>query len=240
MRWAVLCLVATACGRLDFDAAAFDAVAPPAPIAWWHFDEGAGTVATDAIGQVEAMLVGGPTIPTWVPGHAGTALGFTGTGDEAEAAMHAAFDNLAALTIDGWVRPVAAPPSNLHCLVDKAVPTAGWVLFVDYASAGDVSFGADFASDTVQRTSVGGVVPDGAWTHIAVTWDGSGHSAGIHLYVDGVEPTYIAATEAISVRSDDSGISLTINCNASAGLPGAIDEVRVFDRVLAPAEIAVL
>jgi hypothetical protein len=73
--------------------------------------------------------------------------------------------------------------------------------------------------------------PVGRWTHLAVTYDG----ARLCLYVDGVEVAHRDASGRIR-RTDD---PLWIGGNQPYGeyFQGVIDEVRVYDRALGPAEV---
>ena len=84
------------------------------------------------------------------------------------------------------------------------------------------------------------MVAAGAWSHVAATWDGSPSATGIHVYVDGLEPGYASQADAPGPRVDDSTIDLTISDTTDPSFAGAIDDVRVYDRVLSPSEIAAL
>jgi hypothetical protein len=88
------------------------------------------------------------------------------------------------------------------------------------------------------NTSVGSgnkVLPVGEWTHIAVTFD----KTTTRFYVNGVQ----TATSATWSFGPDREASLQIGCdNAAGGNPfnGAIDEVKLYDITLTPAEIVAL
>jgi hypothetical protein len=86
------------------------------------------------------------------------------------------------------------------------------------------------------------IVPREQWVHIGVSYDGSGDAAGMRLFVDG------AAAECEIVRNhlykspENSGTGLVFGGRMrSPGLKGAaLDELRVYDRPLAPVEFAQL
>src|SRR4051812_40309220 len=65
-------------GRLDGVPSADDvgasAQALTAPLASWKMNEGAGTTTTDASGNNLTCTLGGLALPTWGPGHEGSAL----------------------------------------------------------------------------------------------------------------------------------------------------------------------
>jgi hypothetical protein len=89
-------------------------------------------------------------------------------------------------------------------------------------------------------TSVGGLLQSGAWSHVVATWDGSSAAAGIHLYVDGTEAARQSVFDGVGTRNDDSAVPFNLNCNGGGMYGGAINDVRLFDRVLTPTEIAAL
>jgi hypothetical protein len=74
------------------------------------------------------------------------------------------------------------------------------------------------------------------WVHVAATWDGS----MLELWVDGlsvgqvVSPPVPYDDHAVQVACDDNGVEL------AGHLGGFVDDVRVYTRVLEPAEIATL
>jgi hypothetical protein len=76
-------------------------------------------------------------------------------------------------------------------------------------------------------------LPLNAWTHLAVTYDG----AAVRLYVDGTEVDSQPLTGTITGTSRP----LRIGGNSVWGeyFNGLIDEVRVYDRALSPAELVV-
>jgi hypothetical protein len=72
--------------------------------------------------------------------------------------------------------------------------------------------------------------PVNAWTHIALTYDGN----ILRLYVNGVE----VGTKAISGALQQTSNQMSNGGNLSAEyFQGLIDEARVYNRALSPAEI---
>lgn len=84
---------------------------------------------------------------------------------------------------------------------------------------------------------VGSGYDDGAWHHVAVTYDGS---TGMNVYVDGGSATAIAVS-AGSITPD----SMSVGARRAAGatsypLEGSIADISVFSRVLDAGELVVL
>ena len=257
MRGIVLALALGACGRIDFatfaapgDARtvdvvgtgdAVDASAPSGLIGWWKLDETGGTSVADSVGTASGMLTPGSSsmLPTWTTGMFGGALHFTGDGDNADLGTPAAAANLSALSISGWIRVTAVDAlSYRRCVLDKGSGTAGWTFTFDDLVAGDVAFHSFVGATQVSRSSTGGMITAGVWTHLVVTWDGSLTSTGIRLYVDGAEVPYGSGTITSGPRPDDSAIELALNCAANDSFAGDLDDVKLFDRVLSPTDVA--
>src|SRR5262249_48304527 len=104
---------------------------------------------------------------------------------------------------------------------------------LNYQIARDPS-GLLFASDGgVVRTAD---VPDGAWTHVAATYDPAAHV--VKLYANGAE---VASASGYTLAGANGG-PLRIGASGTCPdhFPGNIDDVRIYRRVLSAAEIAAL
>lgn len=80
------------------------------------------------------------------------------------------------------------------------------------------------------------------WTHIAVTYGGSGRAEGMHLYVDGhpAESNVIRDELTKSPGAGGDGITFGARFRDRGLTGGAIDDLYVFDRAIAPIEVAQL
>jgi hypothetical protein len=91
----------------------------------------------------------------------------------------------------------------------------------------------------------GSTLGDGNWHHVAITSAASGTLGGVEIFVDGVSVGTVGAganplidTAASAIVIGDSFAAST--ANPFRGLAGDIDDFRVYDVVLAPAEIQAL
>jgi hypothetical protein len=244
--WAVLAALIGACGRIGFDPTTVGGVDAPAPVAglvaWWKLDDGNGTTAADSVGSADGSLNpgGGSVTPVWTTGIHGGAVHFQGDGDDISIGPLAVVANLPALTISGWVRPSAIAALGVSCVLDKGDGAAGWAFNVNALAPGDIAFYMHFATGNLIRFSAGGLLNDGTWSHVVVTWDGTPASSGIRLFVDGSETAYASATEPTGNRLDDASVPIEINCNAGTSLAGDIDDVKLFGRALSTEEVSAL
>jgi hypothetical protein len=201
--------------------------APPAAIpglvAHWPLDEGQGTAAADATGNLnDGTLLNGPT---WIASD-GTALHFDGTDDYVDLAVRTLPRAEAPKTIAVWFRNTALAPRlrNLVALFNDQM-NSGIHLGFDENQVAVWRFG-DF--DPVIKSSV---APDGGWHHLAYSWDGGTH----RLYLDGAP----LGTSTAGVKN---GAVQTARLGTwqppEEMFSGDLDDVRVYGRALADGEIA--
>lgn len=249
-------VVLGACGRIAFDPVGggtgsgtddggsggdTDGTGGPVPglIAWFKLDENSGSAAYDSIIMSDWGLVQGGT---WVPGHSGSALAFNGDGDNVGIGALTRFNNLPRLSVSAWINPTAVTDDGQrHCVFAKAeTTTAGWAILVGQSGDGSIGFEAYYGGSTAMQHSAGGVVVVSQWQHVVVTWGGSGMSTDILMYRNGGAIGGVMSSSSAAARPDDATESATINCYGLAGFAGVIDDVKIFDAVLTPAEVASL
>ncbi|QDU18992.1 DUF1553 domain-containing protein [Urbifossiella limnaea] len=85
-------------------------------------------------------------------------------------------------------------------------------------------------------------VPVGAWTQVAVTYDGSGQARGVRVYLDGrpVEAEVVRdkLTRDILYGGGEPPLTIGYRFRDNGFKGGAVDEFRVYDRALTRAEVA--
>lgn len=151
-----------------------------------------------------------------------------------------------AVTVDAWVR--SAGPGDNRYIVSKGAEFCGWSSYALYALNGGLAFYVTKAVDVHgnvafgESPNAGSTIWDGAWHHVAGTYDGS----RVRLYVDGVEVgDGTQHTGDIKYGLADSN-ALVLGRFAGDGcsgfgtnLPftGDVDEVEIFDRALSATEV---
>lgn len=200
------------------------------------YEEASGTSATDSsLNGNTGTLVNSPTRTT---GQTGGAISFDGSNDAVTVPPSASLNNLSALTISAWMRPNNFGENSFGRIMQKE---NGFKLYL--SSSNQVVFEVPYSTTAVKRQSANNVVTYGTWTHVVVTWTGSATGSTIHIYLNGSEVTsYLATTNGVGTRTDDSAGDLNIGNNGAQDrtFNGLLDEVSIYNRALTPAEVAAL
>jgi hypothetical protein len=126
------------------------------------------------------------------------------------------------MTLSAWLYPTLAP-SGWSAVIQKG--PEDYYLHVGSSTGVPAGGGLRPAYDVAP-------LPVNVWTHLAVSYDGTRY----RLYRDGVE----VGTRGRSGLQDVTTLPLMIGNNDSGeSFTGRIDEVRVYDVVLTPEEIAI-
>jgi hypothetical protein len=201
-----------------------------------QFNEASGTTATDSSGSGNTgTLVNSPTRTT---GYSSGGVSFDGSNDAVTVPASATLNNLSAITISAWMRPNNSGENSFGRIIQK---TGGFMLYL--SSGNQVVFEVPYSTTAVKRQTSNNVVSYGTWTHVVVTWTGSATGNTIHIYLNGTEvASYLATTNGSGTRNDDSAGALNIGNNGAQDrtFNGILDEVRVYNRVLTPSEVAAL
>jgi hypothetical protein len=206
-------------------------------VAWWPLDEGAGALAIDASGHGRTgFLTGGPQ---WSDG---PSLSFDGVDDRVEAGS---FDvSGSALTLSAWIYPEGLDNCSANdCrILSKSTGTAEddhYFMLSTIAGGGGarLRFRLKTAGSTTTLIAGSGDLAENRWLHAAAVYDGS----TMELFLDGVSVGSIPKSGALS---QDPNVQVWIGGNptepTSKPWRGRIDEVRIYERALSAAELAVL
>jgi hypothetical protein len=198
----------------------------PGLVAAYGFNEGTGATTADASGSGNTATISGAV---WsVSGKFGRALSFSGTGNLVTVPDASSIDLTTGMTLQAWLNPSAL--SGWRAALLKEAP--GGLTYSLYAHDN-----APHPAATVNTGGIDQTVPGAAalalntWTHVAATYDG----ATLRLFVNGVQ----VATRAVTGSLITSTGALRIGGNTVWGeyFTGLIDEIRIYNRALTPAEI---
>lgn len=149
----------------------------------------------------------------FAPGKVGLAMLTTAT-SKATVNPNLLFDDVAMTTVEAWIRPAVLPLSGQADVIDV---DKEYVLFIkpDGTLVCDIH-GAG-------QATTGQMIPSGAWTHVACTYD----AATIVVYINGAVAGMHDGNGGIT--SGTNGMALAGNFPMGSELVGLIDQVRVFN-----------
>ena len=208
---------------------------------YWRFEEGSGTTTADSgPGGFTGTLVNGPT---WVGSPFGRfALDFNGASQYVDVGNPTTLQITGPVTVAAWVWPDATGVANSGRIVNKqgASGSRGWSLNVE--STGAWAFQIAQAPTVVVVLDVPmPSLPLSGWVHLAGVYDPYDPGGPImKLYTNGVLGGTLTA--GVPSAQTDSGLDVAIGSRPGGTNPwsGLIDEVRIYTRALAKAEIAAL
>lgn len=235
----------TSSGGLADESSGESTGAPVDPdlVLWLAFDDPASpfldasvydrTIQCDAdAGACPQLDAGGPS---------GSAAGFDGQDDVLEIQHDPALETDAGLTVALLVRNDLLSDLTIHTAIARPYGVASensWeIFFRDQNADGDNDVVFEIADELGQTQLI--VTPAaarGQWQRIVATWSGD----SVALHVDG---ELLASDAASGMLLDDSSIYVGGDLDnelLTHHLQGAIDDVRVYRRVLSDAEIAAL
>ncbi len=198
----------------------------------WKFEEGGGDVAGDASGCGHDGEITGAQ---WVRGEFGTALRFTGQGEQIVLPPLRPLDGSNAMTIEAWVTWEGSGQYP-NILTGGTWSPGGFMIFVSN----------DACSFRMGRPGISASQSPDQWQEIGVPLiSAPKRSRWYHLAVSFERPlitTYLDGQQVASGRWDypvaQQGDIVIGTWNGTASHQGLIDEVKIFGRALSGAEIA--
>jgi mono/diheme cytochrome c family protein len=216
-------------------------IAPvPEPVFAVRFDDAENVAGVDsAIADIAANLSGSPQS---VEGRVNGALQFSGdNGFEIQKA--GVFERDDSFSFSLWIKPAATNERAVVFHRSKAAEDAanrGYEMLIE---DGRIEFAlCHFWPGNAIRVRSAEPIQPGAWTHVAVTYDGSSRADGVRLYMNGEA----AATETIrdglykTIRyegEDGPPIVIGSRFRDSGLIDGAVDEFSCYDRQLSALEV---
>jgi hypothetical protein len=199
----------------------------------WKLDEATGDAAADDSANGYDGTLMNMDDSDWVAGNTGNGLAFDGVNDYVTADGVCAAIAWKDITVSAWVKAAAVNPATQFIISINTSSGGNRLLCGIQAGTATLSLGDSAWHDTTAT------VIDNTWHHIAYVLDDSANI--ITIYVDGSE--VLNFTSTISVAASDVfslGQDYDTGLITSDFYSGQIDEVRVYDRALSEAEIALL
>jgi len=188
-------------------------VGDPDPVCQWKFDGNANDSSAYSRNGTEN---GGPT---YASGYDGQAIVLDGIDDYVVYSF--AQQTWSAYTVAVWVRTDTLGQDQYSSV------------FNNNSSGADFQIDVDGADNYRYRGTAAGLfgAVSASWIHLAATCDGSNTT----LYYNGISVGTVAAADTVFGR-----FAVGVNRNTANWFAGSVDDVRIYDRALSPAEIQAL
>jgi concanavalin A-like lectin/glucanase superfamily protein/putative Ig domain-containing protein/PKD domain-containing protein len=208
---------------------------------WWKFDETSGTTASDSAGTDPGSLLGFNFNATsgWTTGEIGGALAFDGMNDyvNLDSSQLSLTNNF---SISAWINPRNASGDGVFFCVRSMYQQSGFKFWVD---SNDLIVEGQTTAGWNQVYFGVGQIQNNNWYHVVVVYDKS----TVFVYLNGVNlaPAYEGSPnwggDFVMNPSEPTRIGAE-NGTGPVGFffDGVIDDVRVYDRTLIPAEVEAL
>ena len=217
------------------DPAPPEPAAPTGLVAVWSMDDGAGTIVRDGSSNALHGQLVGAAASEWTAGHTAGSLRLRPEAFvqvPSAPAINAIEDQI---SISAWIR-LEAEAAEVQTILGRQEGTG----FDNTFWFGVRGSALRFAVGGPSVESAAGSVAVGRWIHVAATYD----SQAMRVYVDGRAAGERALADAIAPSSRQVTLGADVNgSNPDRGdrfWRGQLDEVRLYEVALSPADIATL
>jgi hypothetical protein len=188
------------------------------------------------------------SFPAWCGGVVGQALQFDGVDDVVTVANETSFDleRTAPFTIAAWMYPIAprtGGEASYVIFTKSNASNRGWGMTPVWNNAGTTNVTQvralminTFPGNVLVRRGTTDLT-NNRWWHVAATYDGTSTAAGLLLYVDGAAETVAGTTATLTATILHDNAPTIGGVNATNWFPGAIGDLRVYNRTLSATQI---
>ncbi|HXK18839.1 MAG TPA: LamG-like jellyroll fold domain-containing protein, partial [Polyangiaceae bacterium] len=223
---------------LDWSAGAkrAQAAASDGLVAAYGFSEGSGATTADASGNSNTGTLNGAG---WTAaGHSGNALSFDGSGAFVDLGNGATLQLGGSMTVSAWIRAAAFPFDDAAVVSKRTSDKVGYQLDTTI-DTGPRTIGFKLTTPTGAMMARYGAsaLQLNQWYYLTGVYDAAART--LNVYLNGALDN---GTLIGTVTSAQQNSALNVNIGRRAGavgyaFNGTIDEVRIYDRALSPAEI---
>ncbi len=153
------------------------------------------------------------------------------------------FQSIDSFTCATWVK-VANPSASVAIMakMDVANSHRGWDLWQQRRSFG-IHIIDQWPGNAIKVVASTAVLSKNKWTHLAVTYDGSGTPTGIRLYADGKQLKTRIETNTLKPESNirnEQPFKIGQRSQSAVFENGSVQDVRLYDRQLSSTDISQL
>jgi len=207
--------------------------APAGCVLYAPLDEGSGDSVADASEAKHVGRVQGS--PQWMEGKTKGAFQ-SGGQSHIDFGDSAGFDSRDAFSYGAWVKPTKEADGSILARMDEKKAHRGYDLFLARGKVA-VHLVHRWPDNAIKVITKGSVVSAGGWQHVLATYDGSGKAAGVRIYVNGnQQPVVVEQNKLKGTIRTPTPLKVGRRSEGST-LDGLVDELRIYPRQLAEAEI---
>ncbi|MBB6052567.1 DUF1553 domain-containing protein [Armatimonas rosea] len=147
------------------------------------------------------------------------------------------FEGDQAFSYGCWVWPEGGSQA-LFSRMDNSLGVRGWDLYL--ADGQPMAHFIHNWPDSALRADSKERLPMGKWSHVFVTYDGSGKLSGVRIYVNGKPTELTAGADSLKGTIKVNKPLRLGGRDQATGFKGKLDDIRIYSRVLSPADVALL
>ena len=213
------------------------------PVGRWKLDETSGTTAVDSAGSNNGTMGGGLTGGDSTSAILDTGLDFDHTTDDFIKIPHTPALSPTNFTLSAWINVEATTADVAQQIIEKSSDTVG-----DDTRDFSMNFNQPenslrcgylpIAGGIVTTTNINNSIVPGTWYHVACTYDST--TQKLSAYIDGA---ILSEVDVSANPPDTTNGDIVIGSKHWKGtfevehFNGAIDDVRIYNNALSPAEI---
>jgi hypothetical protein len=201
----------------------------------WRLDEIGGTAIADSSGNGANGTA--DTAVTPAVGQIAGAIAF-GPGEDEIVITDNSFDNLSPLSVCAWFNTSDINYAGAQEIVTKSNNGVNdpWQFYI--YSGGQLVF---YNNEQDEFISASGLVQENTWHHGCAVWDGTATAGSTQLYLDGSPVASSRTDHGAGTLSDASfNVSIGASNNGAWDFVGLIDDVRIYNRLLTPSQVAAI
>ncbi len=216
-------------------------------VGYWKMDDnvsGDGQTVTDSSGNSNNGTTdyGANTtgMDCTVPGKFGYGCQVDGTDDNIAMGSPDSLDGSGPFTASAWIKPT----SDTGYVISKrntSGDTGYWRLALIPTNA--IAFLKETDDNpNLEIVTANNIFSTSQWNHVVVTFGGTTSASEAHIYVNGIEATYVSTTNGGGNNITDASSNFNVGSRdaTSSFYPGIVDEVRYYQKALSPAEVSAL
>ena len=211
-------------------------------VGFWRMDEGSGATTANSAGSgIAGVLTNGPT---WASSVHTRAINFDGVDDFVKV-TDPNLGNQTAMTISMWMNARSAggnETGGARILSKGDNPTSARYVVILGSDNSSIQFNAGFTTAAGLWKTPAGSVSMNTWHHVVLMYTHGNVTSVPRIFIDGVPQTLtsLAAPSGSPLADDPAFYIGSRGTNNNRVFDGLLDEVRLYNRELDPAEVIAL